>query len=113
MCQDWHLTCHVKYRGEVSPPTISDDLTNPARNKNGILLRLENTVNTTLKVVLPDICFCILYELIDLRKVWVLSAALIKNHRYYPMYVPEKQIDKYKKTEEIGDVTSLHGELDD
>ena len=54
--------------------------------------------HTKVEVVVIDSGFCIMLLMIDLRKVGVLTAAVIKKRRYWNRHIPEHEINKYRKT---------------
>jgi hypothetical protein len=60
----------------------------------GLLLRLCAGIASRGMVVLLDSGFCVLQGLVELKKIGVFaSAAVIKKRRYWPKYVPGKQIN--------------------
>ena len=68
-------------------------------------------VCTKVKVVVIDSGFYILQLLIDLKKVGVFTAEIVKKHKKRPIHVPAEEINNYMKKKDIGDVTSLCGKL--
>ena len=75
-------------------------------------MRLCKALYGTGKIVILDSGFCVLQGLIESRKVGVFASALIKKRRYWPKYVPGKEINEHFKDMEIGKCDSLKGELD-
>ena len=72
------------------------------KGTTGLLLRLTKALHYTGKVVVLDSGFCVLETIIALKKMGVFAAAVIKNRRYWPKYVPGDEIDKRMKDDEVG-----------
>jgi hypothetical protein len=64
------------------------------------------------KVVILDSGFCVLQGIIELKKVGVFAAALIKKRRYWPKHVDGDGINAHFAHKEIGYSDALPGVLD-
>lgn len=78
----------------------------------GLLLRACQSLASSGKIVVLNSGFCVLKALIELRKIGVYAAAVIKKRRYWPKFCPGDMIDEYMKSYEIGNCTSLRGTID-
>ena len=58
-----------------------------------------------------DRCFYIIQGLIDPIKVRVFVYVVINKKYYWHRHVPIQEIDNYRKTKKIGDVTHLRGKI--
>ena len=86
----------------------------PANKKTiHLLLRLCKSIYGAGKVVILDSGFCVLEGLIQLRKVGVFAAALIKKRRYWPKHVEGEKIDRHFQDIDVGKTDSWSGTLDD
>ena len=77
-----------------------------------LLLRLCKSLYFSGKVVVLDSGFCVLQALVELKKLGVYAAAVIKKRRYWPKYVKGDEMDRYMANKEIGDVGVWQGVLD-
>jgi hypothetical protein len=50
--------------------------------------------------------------LVELRGRGVFASAVIKKRRYWPKYVPGNAMDEHMKTKQLGDTSSVKGQLD-
>ena len=92
-----------------------NELPSPPANRRTIhlLLSLCKSIYGAGKLVILDSGFCVLQGLIELRKVGVFAAALIKKRRYWPKYVQGDKIDRHFENIEVGKTDSWSGILDD
>ena len=84
--------------GKNHPKELPDDPTNATGKTNGILLCPKKLIHSLGKLSVLDSGICILQGIIDLRKVGVFSAAVIKKRRYWPRHVPDQKIDHFRRT---------------
>ena len=91
-----------------------DDNENKQRHRNtcALLLCLCKSLYFSGKVVVLDSGFCVLQALVELKKLGVYAAAVIKKRRYWPKYVKGDEMDRYMANKEIGDVGVWQGVLD-
>ena len=78
----------------------------------GLLLRLTKALWGTGRVVVLDSGFCVLKALVELKKVGVFAAALIKKRRYWPANVDGEGVKEHFKEKEIGTSDAHVGKLD-
>jgi len=78
----------------------------------GLMWRMCKPIFHTGKVVILDSGFCVLQGIIQLKKVGVFAAALIKKRRYWPKHVDGDAIAAHFADKEIGYTDALPGELD-
>ena len=78
---------------------------------NDLLLCLTKLFCTTRKVVAIDRGFYIINLIIELIKVVVCVASVIKNHQYWPRHYPGQVINNCTNTKDNRDVASLSGRI--
>ena len=78
----------------------------------GLLLRLCKPLLFTGKVVVLDSGFCVLRAIVELKKLGVFAAAVIKKRRYWPKYVKGEEINAYMADKEIGETGVWQGMMD-
>jgi Transposase IS4 len=78
----------------------------------GLLLRLCEPVFYTGICLVLDSGFCVLKGLIELRKVGVFAASVIKKRRYWPKYINGDVIDGHFNDKAVGAFDVLPGTLD-
>jgi hypothetical protein len=77
-----------------------------------LLLRLTQSLWGTGKAIVLDSGFCVLQGLVELRKMGVFAAALIKKRRYCPSTSMETGFEIISKTNLLVVFDVLCGELD-
>jgi hypothetical protein len=87
----------------------------PAQHNNlgktvGLMWRMCKPIHHQGKVVILDSGFCVLQGIIELKKVGVFAAALIKKRRYWPKHVNGEAIAAHFADKEIGYTDALPGE---
>ena len=96
---EWHTICcglvHIIFdleimEGKDAPKELAGLL---AKGTTGLLLRLTKALHHTGKVVVLDSGFCVLSALVDLKKVGVYLAAVVKKRRYWPKHVHVEEIN--------------------
>ena len=76
-----------------------------------LLLRLCILLFMTGNVVIPDSGFCVLLDVIALKKMGVFSAALINKRRDWPLYVKGEEIKAHFEDAPVGDSHILPVEI--
>ena len=79
----------------------------------GLLLRLTKSMWGTGRAVVLDSGFCVLRAIIELKKVGVFSAALIKKRRYWPANIDGDAVKEHFEDKPIGSSDVHAGTLDD
>ena len=80
---------------------------NATGKTNSLLLCLTKLLCSTGNLLVLDSNLCILQGAIELTKVGVFVAAVVKKQFYWPRHVPGQYIDNYMKTKDIVDFASL------
>jgi hypothetical protein len=78
----------------------------------GLLLRLMKPFFYTGMALVLDSGFCVLKGLIELRKVGVFAAAVIKKQRYWPKYIQGDEIAAHFEGKPVGSYDYWPGKLD-
>ena len=89
-----------------------DAETNKHGKTVGLLLRLCKPLLFTGKVVVLDSGFCVLRAIIELKKLGVFAAAVIKKRRYWPKHVDGNAMNEYMADKEIGETGVWQGMMD-
>ena len=80
---------------------------NATGKTNSLLLCLTKLLCSTGNLLVLDSNLCILQGVIELTKVGLFVAAVVKKQCYWPIHVPGQYIDNYMKTKDIVDFASL------
>jgi hypothetical protein len=78
----------------------------------GLLLRMTATHWYSGMCLVLDSGFCVLKALIELRKVGIYAASVIKKRRYWPKYIDGDNIIAHFADKDIGSFDVLPGKLD-
>lgn len=78
----------------------------------GLLLHLTSSFHGTAKLVVLDSGFCVLKELVELRKKGVFRVMMIKKQKHWPKHVKGDYINKCLKDKEPGNAKIWTGELE-
>ena len=76
-----------------------------------LLLCLCKSLYFSGKIVVLGSGFCVLQALVELKKLGVYAAAVIKKRRYWPKYVKGNEMESFMANKEIGDVGVWQGVL--
>ncbi len=74
--------------GKDEPPQVRKEFERSGKTGGLLLLRMLQAYHHTGQYVVLDLGFCVLKAIVDLQKVGVYSAALIKKRKYWPKGVP-------------------------
>jgi hypothetical protein len=77
------------------------------------LIRLTKSLQGRGSIVVLDSGFCVLKGIIELKKVGIHAAALIKKRRYWPKHIDGQKILEYFQDKEIGFSNALKGKMED
>ena len=98
--------------GKDRPPARPMPLHSDKGKTVGLLLRLTKPLWYTSKTVILDSGFCVLKGIVEMRKLGVFGAALIKKRRYWPKHIRGDDIAQHFEKKEVGDVDAWPGEMD-
>lgn len=76
------------------------------------LIRLTKSLQGRGSIVVLDSGFCVLKGIIELKKLGIYAAALIKKRRYWPKYIDGNRIQDYFKDKEVGFSNAWKGRMD-
>ena len=99
--------------GKDEPPEKATPKFTEKGKTASLLLRLCECIFSSGRVVVLDSGFCVLQALIELRKMGVFAAAVVKKRRYWPKYIPGDIIADYMQDKDIGYTDSLKGVIDE
>ena len=99
--------------GKDEPPQVRKEFERSGKT-GGLLLRMLRAYHHTGRYVVLDSGFCVLKAIVDLQKVGVYSAALIKKRKYWPKGVPGEAMQSHFDEEgvQVGDFDAIQGVLD-
>ena len=67
---------------------------------------------STGKVFVLDSGFCVLQDIVELKKRGLFAVALIKKCRYWPKYVPGDEIIAHFDNKDVGDINTIKGTIE-
>ena len=107
----WHNVCDRTCRREGRTASNNKRIRSDGKD-DGFVASCYEAIHHQAKVVVLDSGFCVLKGLIELRKLGVFAASVVKKRRYWPRYVDGEGIKALFGTKDIGDVDALGGTLD-
>ena len=94
-------------KGKDKPKERGKDKYHEYGNTGILFLKLCISLFKTVKVVILDSGFCVVLDVIALKKMGVFSASLVKKRRYCPRYVKVREIKAHFQDAPIGDIQIL------
>ena len=98
--------------GKDTPAGTRKEFDDKGGSTVGLLLRMCKPFFYTGMALVLDSGFCVLKGLIELRKVGVFGASVIKKRRYWPKYIPGDDNNKHFEDKPVGSYDVLNGTLD-
>lgn len=98
--------------GKDNPPHKKPEYDDKGGKTVGLLLRMTKSIWYKGFAVVLDSGFCVLKGIVELRKVGVFGAALIKKRRYWPKHIDGDAIQRHFADKDVGDADVWRGKLD-
>jgi hypothetical protein len=98
--------------GKDQPKNSTKDYEDRGGKTVGLLLRLTKPFWYSGICLVLDSGFCVLKALVELRRVGIYAAAVIKKRRYWPKYILGQEIADHFIGKQVGSFDVQHGKLD-